>query len=101
MTMAKTKNALKILDALIGDDAELQRMVEEESVNAAVAQMVYEARTSAGLTQKQLADLIGTKQPAIARLEDAEYEGHSLSMLNRIANALNKRLIVQMTSKVG
>jgi transcriptional regulator with XRE-family HTH domain len=33
----------------------------------------------------------------IARLEDAEYEGHSLSMLNRIAKALNQRLLVEMT----
>jgi ribosome-binding protein aMBF1 (putative translation factor) len=99
--MAKTKDALKILDQLIGDDTELRRMIDEESINAEVAQIVYEARINAGLTQKQLADLIGTKQPAIARLEDAEYEGHSLSTLSRIAKALNKRLTVQMISKVG
>jgi transcriptional regulator with XRE-family HTH domain len=99
MTMARTKDALEILDQLIGDDAELRRMVEEESVNAAVAQMIYDARASADLTQKQLADLIGTKQPVIARLEDANYDGHSLSMLNRIAKAMNQRLTVQMTAR--
>lgn len=95
--MAKTKDALKIINRLIGDDTELRQMIAEESVNAAIAQMIYEARTSAGLTQRELADLVGTKQPVIARLEDADYEGHSLSMLNRIAGALNRRLIVRLT----
>jgi predicted transcriptional regulator len=57
--------------------------------------MIYEARTSAGLSQKQLAELIGSKQPVIARLEDAEYEGHSLSMLQRIGTALAQRLEIR------
>jgi transcriptional regulator with XRE-family HTH domain len=60
--------------------------------------MIYAARTAAGLTQKQLADLIGTQQSTtVARLEDADYEGHSLSMLRRIAEALNKRLVVRFS----
>jgi predicted transcriptional regulator len=58
--------------------------------------MIYEARTQAGLTQQELADLVGTKQPVIARLEDADYDGHSLSMLQRIATALHKRLEIQL-----
>ena len=96
--MAKTKDALKIIDQMVGDDAELRQMIADESVNAAVAQMIYDARTDAGLTQKELADRVGTKQPVIARLEDAEYQGHSLSMLNRIAEALNQRLRLHMTA---
>jgi transcriptional regulator with XRE-family HTH domain len=50
----------------------------------------------ARLTQQQLADRIGTKQSVIARLEDAEYEGHSLSRLQKIARALNQRLEVHL-----
>ena len=83
---------------LLAVEAELQEMVAEASINAQVAQLIYEARTKAGLTQKELADLIGTKQPVIARLEDADYEGHSLSMLQKIAHALNKRLEIRLTS---
>lgn len=94
--MAKTKDALKILDSLIGDDAELRQMIAEETLNAQIARMIYDARTQAGLTQQELADLIGTKQPVIARLEDADYEGHSLSMLRRIAAALHKRVEIQL-----
>ncbi|MEC4814422.1 MAG: hypothetical protein SAK29_14280 [Scytonema sp. PMC 1069.18] len=33
---------------------------------------------------------------AIARLEDADYEGHSLSMLQKIAYALNQRVVIQL-----
>jgi predicted transcriptional regulator len=50
------------------------------------------------LTQEQLAERIGTTQSVISRLEDCDYDGHSLSMLNRIAGALNKRLTVAVTA---
>ena len=95
-TMAKTKNALKILDRITGDDPELRELIEEETINAQVARMIYEARTQASLTQQELARLVGTKQPVIARLEDADYDGHSLSMLQRIATALNQRLEIHL-----
>ena len=96
--MAKTCDALKIIEKINRTDPELQEMVAEASINAHVAQLIYSARIKAGLTQQQLADLIGTKQPVIARLEDADYEGHSLSMLQRIAQALNQRLEIHLTA---
>jgi transcriptional regulator with XRE-family HTH domain len=83
----------------IQDDPGRAAAVERERVSAEVAQMIYDRRTSAGLTQKQLADLLGTKQSVISRLEDADYEGHSLGMLQRVADALDQRLHVQMTPK--
>lgn len=98
--MTKTNDALKILKNINRNDPELQEMVITASINAEVAQLIYEARTQAGLTQKQLADLVGTKQPVIARLEDADYEGHSLSMLQKIASALNKQVKISLTSNV-
>ena len=52
-----------------------------------LALLVREMRERAGLTQADLAKRIGTTQSVIARLEDAEYRGHSLSMLERIAMA--------------
>ena len=94
--MAKTSDAVKILEALTEKDEELEEMVREASLNARVAQIIYDARTQAGLTQQQLADLVETKQSVIARLEDADYEGHSLSMLQRIAEALNQRVEIQL-----
>ncbi len=97
--MAKTSNALDILDQVIGDDPELRALIEEETINLQIARMIYDARKAAGLSQKALADLVKTKQPVIARLEDADYEGHSLSMLQRIAEALNQRLEIRFTPR--
>ncbi len=74
----------------------MRELVEQATVNASVAKLIYDARAAAKLTQKQLADLVGTKQPVIARLEDADYAGHSLSMLHRIAHALNRRLDIKL-----
>lgn len=65
--------------------------LEEERANADIARKIYELRTKEGLTQRELAKLVGTSASAICRLEDADYEGHSLSMLRRIAAALNQR----------
>ena len=95
----KKTDAVKILhERYVGDDTERRASLKEERVNAEVAATIYDLRSKSRLTQKQLADLIGTTQSVISRLEDADYDGHSLSMLSRIAKALNKRLSVQFLS---
>ncbi|MFI5396913.1 MAG: helix-turn-helix transcriptional regulator [Candidatus Binatia bacterium] len=70
----------------------LDERYEQEVANLEVARKLYELRTKAGLTQRQLAKLVGTSPSAICRLEDADYEGHSLSMLRRIAAALSRQV---------
>jgi ribosome-binding protein aMBF1 (putative translation factor) len=97
----KVRDAKRILDRVTGKDRRLRKMIAEETLNARVAAMIYKARTRAGLTQAQLAELIGTQQSAIARLEDADYEGHSLSMLQRLAEALGKSLEVSFVPGTG
>ena len=52
--------------------------LEEERANAEIARKIYTLRTKAGLTQRQLAKRVGTSASAICRLEDGDYEGHSL-----------------------
>jgi ribosome-binding protein aMBF1 (putative translation factor) len=93
--MAKTKNALTILEKVTGNNPTLRDEIANARLSLEVAQMIHDARTKAGLSQRQLADLIGSKQPVIARLEDADYKGHSLTMLQRIAEVLEKRLEVR------
>ena len=77
------------------------RALAEAKLNAQVAQEIYVLRTKAGLTQKQLAKMIGTTASVICRLEDADYEGHSLPMLQRISAALNRRLEVHFVPIVA
>jgi transcriptional regulator with XRE-family HTH domain len=96
----KTQEAVGILHGrYVKDDPERKASLQEERVNAEVARLIYEMRVAAGLSQQQLADLIGTTQSVISRLEDADYEGRSLSMLERIATALNQKLTVVMTAR--
>jgi DNA-binding XRE family transcriptional regulator len=69
--------------------------LEKARADDQVARKIVELRTRAGLTQRQLAKLVGTTASVICRLEDADYEGHSLAMLNRIAAALNRRVEIR------
>jgi len=59
-----------------------------------VALQIAALREQAGLSQKQLARSLKTSQQQISRLESPGYEGHSLSMLRRVADALNAKLRV-------
>jgi len=93
MAKKKTTDAVKILHArYIKGDPERLAALELERERCQIAGEVYDRRTQAGLSQAELAERVGTTQSVISRLEDADYEGHSLNMLRRIAKALNCRL---------
>jgi ribosome-binding protein aMBF1 (putative translation factor) len=64
-----------------------------------LALLVREMREGAGSTQAELAKKVGTTQSVIARLEDAEYAGHSLTMLERIATACGVALKLHAEKK--
>jgi ribosome-binding protein aMBF1 (putative translation factor) len=64
-----------------------------------LALLVREMREDADLTQAELAKKVGTTQSVIARLEDAEYSGHSLTMLERIAAACGVALKLHAEKK--
>lgn len=70
--------------------------LQEERINIQVAQLIYDLRKNAGLSQKELADRIDTSQSVISRLEDSDYEGHSFLMLKRIVGVLNKRIKISI-----
>ena len=90
-----TSGAVKILHGrYVKGDPKRSRAIEAERANSEIARLIYDVRTEAGLTQEQLAERIGTTQSVISRLEDSDYEGHSLPMLCRIAEALHKKVTV-------
>ena len=70
-------------------------MLEEVRAEAEVARTIYRLRSGAGLTQQALAERVGTTASVISRLEDADYTGHSLAMLRRIAAALGRRVEIR------
>jgi ribosome-binding protein aMBF1 (putative translation factor) len=94
-----TTNAIKILNKCLGNTPERRARIEEEKVNLSAACIIHEAREKAGLTQKELAEKIDTKQSVISRLENADYDGHTLTMLKKIAEALDMEVSFSMRPK--
>ena len=81
-------------DRFVGDDPERVASLERAIADAEVATSIFELRTEAGLSQREMAARVGTSASVISRLEDADYDGHSLSMLRRIAAAVGRRVVV-------
>ena len=95
-TTKSTSDAVEILHRRLyeGKPARLKNL-EEARANEEIARRIQELRAEAALTQTQLARLVGTTASVICRLEDADYEGHSLAMLRRFAGALNQRVEIR------
>jgi transcriptional regulator with XRE-family HTH domain len=95
-TGQQTTDAVEILHRRYVDgNPKAVAMLEEVRAEAEVARSIYRIRTEAGLTQQDLATRIGTTASVISRLEDADYSGHSLAMLRRIAAALGRRVEIR------
>src|SRR4051794_40224792 len=80
-----------LFDRYVGDDPERVAAYERAVADAHVARQIYQLRTEAGLSQRELAARVGTTASVICRLEDADYDGHSLAMLRRVAAAVGRR----------
>jgi len=96
MGRASTIDGLAWIRKRLDTDPLLAAMVEIERRKFVLAETILAAREDAGLTQAQLAERIGTSQPAIARLESANYERVSMTTLKKIAAALGLELVVEL-----
>ena len=65
---------------------------------AAIAEKVAERRQEQGMSQRELAELVGTTQSAIARLERGGRPPR-IDTLLRIADALDCELVVELTPR--
>ena len=86
--------------AMKPDDVLRQDLVDlgEADLSAdrlSLARQLFALRTKSGLTQKQLAKLVGTTPSVISRLENADYSGHSLSMIQRVASAFDRQVEIR------
>lgn len=83
----KTANFKDLLSEELKDPSfeEAFNLLEEEFI---LAKEVILLRKANNLTQKELAKLAGTSQPAIARLESGNYKNLSLSFIRKVAEAL-------------
>ena len=70
-------------------DKDFKKEYDELEEEYTLAKEVIELRTRKNLSQKELAELIGTSQPSIARLESGKYKNVSLSFIRKVAKALD------------
>lgn len=75
-------------------DPGMKRRVEKEKEKIRLALQIRQLRQRAGISQAQLARLIGTSRTAVTRMEDEGYDRYSLHTLRRVAEALDAELVV-------
>ncbi|MDR2160583.1 MAG: helix-turn-helix domain-containing protein [Desulfovibrio sp.] len=87
----------RLLDKLpkMMEDSEFVTAWEEAREEFSIAREIIRTRVAAGMSQKELAEKIGTTQSVIARLESG---GHtpSLSTLKRVAEATHSKLSIEL-----
>jgi DNA-binding XRE family transcriptional regulator len=100
--MKKTKE-YKYSDLLKNElkNKEFKKEYEALEEEFLLAKEIIKLRKINKLTQKELASKVGTSQPAIARIESGSYKNISLSLLRRVANALNAEPIIHLKRKTG
>jgi DNA-binding XRE family transcriptional regulator len=92
---ATTQSASRILfDRLYRDKPRRIAALNQTRRELSLGRQIRELREGKGLSQAQLARALGTQAPAISRIEDADYDGHSLRILRKIAEYFDQELIV-------
>jgi len=80
---------------IINSDPEVMKELEENALEYEIKKQIIKLRLENNLTQKKLAELIGTKQANISRLESGNHSNFSICFLNKIAKATNKKLKIE------
>ena len=95
--MKRKKDDLdRTIEEALKRDPSLKVELEKADQAWDIAFQIYDLRQKAGLTQKELAELVGTRQSNIARIESADYTGYTHKTLEKIAKALKARLEVRV-----
>jgi len=79
-------------------DPEFKAHYQEERQALKLAMRIAELREQKGLSQQELAKLMGTSQQAISRIESGEYEGFTLKTLEKIAEATGMRVKIEFVT---
>lgn len=90
--MRKKDDLDRLTEKLIKEDPSFVEKLEKADRAWDIAFQIYDLRKQSGLTQSQLAKLVGTKQSNIARIESADYTGYTFKTLEKVAKALQAKL---------
>ena len=79
-------------------DPEFKAHYQEERKALKLAMKIAKLREKKGLSQQQMAKLMGTSQQAVSRIESGEYEGFTLKTLEKIAEATGMRVKIEFVA---
>ncbi|MBI4684889.1 MAG: helix-turn-helix transcriptional regulator [Nitrospirae bacterium] len=79
-------------------DPEFKAHYQEERQALMLAMKIAKLREKKGLSQQQLAKLMGTSQQAISRIESGDYEGFTLKTMEKIAEATGTRVKIEFVA---
>lgn len=100
--MKRKKDDLDKLDEiLLKKFPSLKEEFEKSDRAVEIAFQIRDLRTKIGLTQTELAKLVGTRQSNIARIESADYTGYTFKTLEKVTKALHARLEVRIVPEEG
>lgn len=85
-------------DRLLEDKA-FREEFEQEYKNLVISEKIAELRHKAHLTQEELANKVHTTKSAISRYESNDYQGYSVSLLQKIASACGADLRISFVYK--
>lgn len=86
----------RTLEKILKEDPSFQEELDRADQAWDIAFQIYDLRKKAGLTQKELAELVGTKQSNIARIESADYTGYTFKTLEKVTKALKAKLEIKI-----
>ncbi len=99
--MKRVKDDLdRTIEKILKEDPSFKEKLDKAGQAWSIAFQIRDLRERAGLTQKKLAELVGTKQSNIARVESADYTGYTFQTLEKITRALKAKLEIRIVPQL-
>lgn len=97
--MKRGKTFSEYISSYYKDKPEQKDAFYKELLSLSIGEEIKELRLSKGLTQKEFANLIGSSQSAVARLENSGYNSYSLKTLLKISNSMEMELVISFRDR--
>ena len=88
----------RMMEKVLKEKPHLKEGLEKAEQAWDIAFQIRDLREKSGLTQKELAKLVGTRQSNVSRIENADYTRYTLTTLEKVTKALKAKLEVRIVS---
>jgi predicted XRE-type DNA-binding protein len=99
--MSQNSSFMKWIDSQLDADPQFRAQVNQTLGELQVQQDLIALREERGLSQRQLARMLGVRQPVIAKMESGKAKNLELRTLVRAATALGAQVKIAIRKKPG